>query len=147
LDYLFAGEAGKLKSCEDYTFPRFARDIASDVLGWYTVIIVRVRSLASFNAPSLFCLQEGSRRKLMKKLKHLCAATVLALTLTLSAFAGEMSSPGIKSSSSPQESSAAGDIGMPGATAAGEILTPGLSGLDPVTEAALGLLDSLLSLF
>ena len=83
----------------------------------------------------------------MKKLKHLCAATVLALTLTLSAFAGEMSSPGIKSSSSQQESSAAGDIGMPGATAAGEILTPGLSGLDPVTEAALGLLDSLLSLF
>jgi ABC-type amino acid transport system permease subunit len=82
----------------------------------------------------------------MKKLKHLCAATVLTLTLTLSAFAGEMSSPGI-TSSSPQESSAAGDIGMPGATAAGEILTPGLSGLDPVTEAALGLLGSLLSLF
>ena len=82
----------------------------------------------------------------MKKLQQFCAVTVLALTLTLSAFAGEMSTPGITSSSTEQ-SSAVGDIGMPGATAAGDILMPGLSELDPVTEAALSLLNSLLSLF
>ena len=82
----------------------------------------------------------------MKKLKQFCAVTVLTLTLIFSALAGEMSSPGI-TSSSPEQSSAVGDIGMPGATAAGEILTPGLSELDPVTEAALSLLGSLLSLF
>ena len=72
----------------------------------------------------------------MKKLQQFCAVTALTLTLTLSAFAGEMSSPGIISSSLKQ-SSAVGDIGMPGATAV----------LDPVTEAALSLLGSLLSLF
>lgn len=82
----------------------------------------------------------------MKKLQQFCAVTVLTFTLTLSALAGEMSSPGIISSS-PQECSTRGEIGMPGATAAGEILTPGLTGLDPVTGAALSLLDSLLLLF
>ena len=73
----------------------------------------------------------------MRKLKQFCAATALTLALTLSAFAGEMSTPGIISSSSREQFSVMGDIGMPGATAA----------LDPVTEAALSLLGSLLSLF
>jgi hypothetical protein len=63
----------------------------------------------------------------MKKLQRFCAAVVLAFILTLSAFAG--------------------DIGMPGATATGDIQAPGVVALDPVTEAALSLLQSLLSLF
>jgi alcohol dehydrogenase YqhD (iron-dependent ADH family) len=73
----------------------------------------------------------------MRKLKQFCATMALTLALTLPAFAGEMSTPGIISSSPREQSSVMGDIGMPGATAV----------LDPVTEAALSLLGSLLSLF
>jgi len=36
---------------------------------------------------------------------------------------------------------------MPGATATGEIPTPGVDALDPVTEAALSFLQSVLALF
>ena len=82
----------------------------------------------------------------MKKLQQFCAALALTFTLILSSFAGEMSSPGMASSST-QESSTIGDIGMPGADAKGEILTPGLTGLDSITEASLSLLNGLLSLF
>jgi hypothetical protein len=42
----------------------------------------------------------------MKTMKAVCTATVLALTLSVSAFAGDISSPGAPKS---------GDIGTPGA--------------------------------
>ena len=83
----------------------------------------------------------------MKRFQRSCAAVVLTLTLTLSAFAGDMPCPGVTNQPSTQQSSVAGDIGAPGATATGEIPGPGMAALDPVTEAALSLLQSLLSLF
>jgi ABC-type phosphate transport system substrate-binding protein len=82
----------------------------------------------------------------MKKIQQFCAAVVLTLALVLSAFAGDMSAPGATSPSPPQKSSITGEISMPGATATGEIPGPGVDALDPVTEAALNLFQSLLSL-
>jgi hypothetical protein len=72
----------------------------------------------------------------MKKLQQFCAAVVLTLALTLSAFAGDISCPGVIDQPPPQQSSATGEMGAPGAVA-----------LDPVTGTALSLLQSILSLF
>lgn len=63
----------------------------------------------------------------MKNFRKFFAATVLTLALAFSTFAGE--------------------IGFPGVTATGDMSAPGITALDPVTEAALSLLQSLLSLF
>lgn len=63
----------------------------------------------------------------MKNLRQLCASFVLTLALALSTIAGEISTPGV--------------------SATGEISTPGVTAFDPVTEAALNLIQSLLSLF
>jgi ABC-type phosphate transport system substrate-binding protein len=83
----------------------------------------------------------------MKKIQRFCAAAVLMLVLGLSAAAGEISMPGATSPPPPQKSSATGDISIPGETATGEMSGPGVVALDPVTEAALNLFQSLLSLF
>lgn len=83
----------------------------------------------------------------MKNLQRFCATTFLALAVTLSAFAGEIPTPGATNPMPQQESSVTGEILMPGATATGDMSTPGLTALDPVTEAALSLLQGLLSLF
>ena len=83
----------------------------------------------------------------MKTLQRFCAATVLTLTLALSVFAGQIPTPGITSPTPEQQSSITGEITMPGAVATGDMSTPGAVALDPVTEAALSLLQSLLSLF
>jgi hypothetical protein len=83
----------------------------------------------------------------MKKLQQFCAAVVLTLALTLSAFAGDISCPGVIDQPPPQQSSATGEMGAPGASATGDILTPGVSALDPVTGTALSLLQSILSIF
>jgi hypothetical protein len=69
----------------------------------------------------------------MKKLQRFCATALLILVLALSVFAGEMGAPG-------------DDPGPQSATAIGEMGAPGVAVLDPVTEAALTLLKSLLSL-
>jgi len=82
----------------------------------------------------------------MKNVRQFCAAVVLASVLTFSASAGDIQAPALAQPPPPQLS-ATGDIGMPGATATGEILTPGVTVLDPVTEAALNLLQGVLSLF
>lgn len=79
----------------------------------------------------------------MKKLQQFCATAVLTLVLALSVFAGEMGSPGV-SGPEPQSATATGTPGV--TTDPGEIPGPGVV-LDPVTEAALVLLKSLLSLF
>jgi hypothetical protein len=77
----------------------------------------------------------------MKKLQQFCATAVLTLVLALSVFAGEMGSAGISSPEPQSATTTTGDIGTPGETATGVTV------LDPVTEAALILLKSLLSLF
>jgi hypothetical protein len=80
----------------------------------------------------------------MKKLQRFCATAVLIFVLALSVFAGEMAGPGV---TDPTPQSAA-TTGTPGATTdPGDIADPGVIVLDPVTEAALTLLKSLLSLF
>jgi hypothetical protein len=85
----------------------------------------------------------------MKKLSQFCAVVALTLALALTTFAGDIGFPGTTNPPPPppQEISVTGEIGFPGATATGEILTPGVAALDPVTEAALSLLQSILSLF
>ena len=79
----------------------------------------------------------------MKNLRQFCAIAVLILALALPAFAGEIPCPGV----AQQQSSVMGDIGSPGVSATGETSTPELTALDPVTEAALSLLQSILSIF
>ncbi|HEY0380514.1 MAG TPA: hypothetical protein VGC87_26610 [Pyrinomonadaceae bacterium] len=83
----------------------------------------------------------------MRKIQQFFAVVVLTFALALSAFAGEISCPGITSSPSSQQTSIAGDIGTPGSSATGDIQFPGVDALDPATEAALSLLQGLLSLF
>lgn len=79
----------------------------------------------------------------MRLFKQFCAACVLTLALTLSAFAGEMSAGITAPPPPPQQAVAQGDMG---AGVTGE-MPSGLTAIDPVTEIALNLLQSLLSLF
>jgi hypothetical protein len=72
----------------------------------------------------------------MKKLQQFCVITTLTLTLTLSAFAGEMGCPGVTANN---------DTPPPSGNVAGEILTPGAT-TDTMTEMALGFLLNLSSL-
>ena len=84
----------------------------------------------------------------MKNLQRFCAAAVLSLTLGLSAFAGDISCPGVVDPPPEQHQVATtGDISCPGITATGDMSTPVIAAVDPVTEAALGLLQSVLSIF
>jgi hypothetical protein len=85
----------------------------------------------------------------VKNFRQFFATAVLILVLTFPAFAGEIQSPGVINPPPPpsQQSSVTGDMSMPGATATGDILIPGAAELDPVTEAALSLLQSILSIF
>lgn len=55
----------------------------------------------------------------MKRMKAICTATILALALSIPAFAGEISTPGVASP---------GEIGTPGASVAGEIGSAGVLG-------------------
>jgi hypothetical protein len=82
----------------------------------------------------------------MKKVQQFCAVVVLAAALSLSTFAGDIQAPGMTSPPPPQPSLVS-EIGTPGAPVADEIGCPDIVTLDPVTEAALSLLQSLLSLF
>lgn len=94
----------------------------------------------------------------MKTLKRFCAAVIVSLMIAFSTFAGDILGPGAIPPPPPPQSSvtgeisfpgatATGDIGMPGVNGAGEISGPGVAALDPVTEAALSLLQSILSFF
>lgn len=85
----------------------------------------------------------------MKKLQRFCAAVALTLAFAFSASAGDILGPGVVSQPPPpqQQSSATCEIEMPGAAARGDMLAPGVTAFDPVTEAALSLLQSILSLF
>jgi hypothetical protein len=83
----------------------------------------------------------------MKNLQRFFTIAVLTFALALTAFAGEIGFPGATNSPPPQQSCVTGDISCPDASATGEISAPGMVALDPMTEAALGLLKSILSLF
>lgn len=86
----------------------------------------------------------------MKNLRRLCAVVVLAMALSFSAFAGDILTPGSKDTQ-PKRSTATTSVATEtyyetSDSEPGDILTPGAV-LDPVTEAALSLIQSLLSLF
>lgn len=78
----------------------------------------------------------------MKTLRRLCAAFVLTLMLALSAFAGEIQTT-IVSQPPPDPATAQGQMDT---TIAGQMGNP-LIVTDSVTQAALNLLESALSLF
>jgi hypothetical protein len=85
----------------------------------------------------------------MKNLQQFCGAAVLTLALTLSVLGGEIGTPGITAPPPPpsQQSSVTGDMSTPGASVTGEIPFPGMAALNPVADAALSLLQSILSIF
>lgn len=87
----------------------------------------------------------------MKHLRRLCAVVVLAMALSFSAFAGDILTPGATQPQPKQRSMTTTSVAAATSNATsdsepGDILTPGAV-FDPVTEAALSLLQSLLSLF
>jgi hypothetical protein len=84
----------------------------------------------------------------MKSLRNLLAALALTCALSVSAFAGDMGTQGITAGDMGTQGIATGDMGTGAtATAPGEIGTVGIATTDPVTEVALSLLQSALSLF
>ena len=76
----------------------------------------------------------------MKRIQRLMATFVLTMALALSAAAGDMPGPGIHLP--PPSTEATGNMPGPGVDT-----TDFTSGIDPVTEFTLTLLQSLLSLF
>jgi len=81
----------------------------------------------------------------MKNLRRFCATAVLTLTLALSVFAGEIGCPG-RTDPEPQTTAMCATE-SPEAMIMVDTSDPGMTSLDPVTEASLHLLKSLLSLF
>ncbi len=81
----------------------------------------------------------------MKKLKQLTSAVALILVFTVTAFAGIIETPAVPPPPPPPDSSSSiatpGDMETPGVTQG-----PGLAS-DSVTEVALSLLQSVLSVF
>ncbi|HEY0380488.1 MAG TPA: hypothetical protein VGC87_26480 [Pyrinomonadaceae bacterium] len=83
----------------------------------------------------------------MKHLRRLCAVVVLAMALSFSAFAGDILTPGATEPQPKHSSMTTASVTTETSDSEpGDILTPGAV-IDPVTEAALSLLESLLSLF
>lgn len=78
----------------------------------------------------------------MRTLRRLCAAFVLILALALSAFAGDMSTT--VAPPQPQQVTAQGQMDTP--PVAGQMDIP-FTATNSVTQAALNLLESMLSLF
>lgn len=88
----------------------------------------------------------------MKTLQRLCAALVLTLAFTLSAFAGEMST-GFTDPPPPPPNSQTATTGGTSTTLDGQmdttvtgVITTGVAATSPVTDLALNLVQSLLSL-
>jgi hypothetical protein len=73
----------------------------------------------------------------MKTTKAICTAAVLALLLTVPAYAGDIDTPGI--------TSAAGEIGCPGKEILGDIDTPGIAG-DVITPGFMDIIWTVFSL-
>ena len=77
----------------------------------------------------------------MKRLRQICAVTILAISVTLSAFAGNINCGAVEPPPSDPTASVTGEMAT-GATATNETAY-----VDPVTGLALDILQSLLSLF
>jgi len=85
----------------------------------------------------------------MKTLRRLCAAFVLALALSLSAFAGDMPTPGVVSPPPPEnQATTSGDMSTTFAGQMDTTLTGEMSTGVAVTDSTLlNLLQSVLSIF
>jgi len=75
----------------------------------------------------------------MKTMKAICTAAILALVLTVPAYAGDISTPGVTCT--------AGEIGCPGAADPGETQTPGSTSTVAGDISTPGLLDIILTVF
>jgi hypothetical protein len=82
----------------------------------------------------------------MKKLRFPLAATVLALALSVPSFAGDMQCGVTAEPPSPPPASVMGDT-LAGATLTGETTNSEAATVDPLTDTALQLILSVLSLF
>jgi hypothetical protein len=82
----------------------------------------------------------------MKQLRFSLAATILALALSVPAFAGDMQAGITAQPPSQPTASAAGDIQC-GAALTSETTNSENTTVNPVTEIALNLIQSVLSLF
>jgi hypothetical protein len=83
----------------------------------------------------------------MEKLQKFCAALVLTFALALSAFAGDIGAPGDGGPPPKHLTCVAGDAGCHDPAPNSGEESPDMTTFDPVTEAALSLLNSILSLF
>lgn len=70
----------------------------------------------------------------MKQLGRFCAGVILALSLTLSTYAGHISCPGVTDEPPPQETATAGEM------------QNGVESTDTVTELVISLLTTILPL-
>ena len=75
----------------------------------------------------------------MKKLKSLIAASALALSLSLTAFAGEMGGPGFTDPPPPPPAAASAAEPPAGNLTAPDVVEPGA--LDAITESALLMIE------
>jgi hypothetical protein len=101
----------------------------------------------SFKAQPFFNLQKNFQEKTMHKLQQCCAAVILTVVFTLSAFAGDIGMPGATNPPPREQTYMKSKTDFSGATAEGDILSPDIAALDPVTELLLGMLQTLLPLF
>jgi hypothetical protein len=79
----------------------------------------------------------------MRKLKQLCIATVLTLSLSCIAFAGDMDTPGITPPPPPNQPSITGDMHTTGVTS--ETSNSETTAIDSVTGLALYIFNSMTS--
>jgi hypothetical protein len=85
----------------------------------------------------------------MKKLQQFFAVFVLTLAIALSASGGDILGPGTTSPPPPPppQNVVMGDTETPDPSATGDTSTPDMVELDPLLEAALSMLQSILALF
>jgi len=85
----------------------------------------------------------------MKNLRQFCAAIVITLVLTFSAFAGDINAPGVSTQPPPPPPpSATGEIGRSGILCTSGMTCSGAAALGPLTEITLKImLESMLSYF
>ncbi len=88
----------------------------------------------------------------MKNFKRLIAVTLLTFVISITTFGGEIPTAGVIPTCPPNTTCTNSSGEIPTAGVTGEIPAPGATQavvptLDPVTEAALSLLQSLLALF
>lgn len=79
-----------------------------------------------------------NQEKTMKTMKAICTAAILALVLTVPAYAGDISTPGVTCT--------AGEIGCPGATVSGDVETPGITAGDISSPGFLNIILTVLTL-